>query len=93
MSNPTKGLVYSLLTAIGLLVMGLAVLIWVDSRRVRRYTNEIQDLHYRLDSQEVELRRLRKQLEQTDVSAHVPTLRPKVDSVAAAPKPADDGWD
>jgi Flp pilus assembly protein TadB len=89
MSNPTRGLVYSLLAAISLLVLGLAVLVWVDSRRVRRYTNEIQDLHYRLDSQEVELRRFRKRLAPTDV----PTLTPKPDSLVAAPKQAGDGWD
>lgn len=62
MSNPTKGTVYALLTAIGLLLLAIVVLIWVDSHRVRRYADEIQDLHYRIDSQEVELRRLRRQV-------------------------------
>ena len=61
MSTPTKGTVYALLMAIGLLVLAITVLIWVDGRRVRRYADEIQDLHYRIDSQEVELRRLRRQ--------------------------------
>lgn len=67
MSHPTKGTVYALLAAIGLLLAGLAVLVWVDSRRVSRYADEINALHYRLDSQEVEIRRLRRQT-QADTS-------------------------
>lgn len=77
MSNPTRGTVYALLTAIGLLLLAIVVLVWVDSHRVRRYADEIQDLHYRIDSQEVELRRLRRQTQ---------SAAARTDSVAT------DGW-
>lgn len=69
-----------------MLLAGLAVLVWVDGRRVRRYADEINDLHYRLDSQEVEIRRLRKQAQQ-GASLQADSV-PKPDS---QPKP--DGWD
>ncbi|MEZ0609780.1 hypothetical protein ACAW74_14775 [Fibrella sp. WM1] len=88
MSNPSRSTVYALLVAIGMLLAGMAVLVWVDGRRVRRYADEINDLHYRLDSQEIEIRRLRKQAQQgTSASLQADSL-PQPDGSA---KP--DGWE
>lgn len=88
MSNPSRSTVYALLVAIALLLAGLAVVVWVDSRRVRRYTDEINALHYRLDSQEVEIRRLQKQTQPGRSTAQ------QADSVPNPASPAkSDGWE
>lgn len=59
-----RGLVYSLLLAVGLLLAGLAGLLWVANTRERHYQDELDDLRRSLMSRNAEIKQLRQQIQQ-----------------------------
>lgn len=64
-----RELVYSLLLAIGLLVVGLVALLQVSNTRERRYQDELNDLRRSIILQHAEIQKLRQQLQQATTAA------------------------
>ena len=59
-----RELVYSLLLAIGLLLAGLAALLWVANTREQHYQDELNDLRRSLLIRDMEILQLRRRLQQ-----------------------------
>ncbi|OIN58567.1 hypothetical protein [Arsenicibacter rosenii] len=53
---------YSLLAALGLLLLGLAGLLWISYLREQRYQDEVKSLQFELSRKQDSLQRLQEQL-------------------------------
>jgi cell division protein FtsL len=67
MASGNRGLVWSLITAIIVLLLGLMGLLYVSYSRDQQYQSEIQDLRYKLTEKHNQLELLRNQLPQRPV--------------------------
>jgi cell division protein FtsL len=64
MASGNRGLVWSLITAIIVLLLGLMGLLYVSYSRDQQYQSEIQDLRYKLTEKHNQLESLKNQLPQ-----------------------------
>lgn len=62
MSTSSKRTVYALLIGFGLFMLGGAALLWVDTRRIERHTDELNDLRLHLTGRDHDVELLRRQL-------------------------------
>lgn len=69
MSSVGRGVVWSLLTAIVILLVGLMGLLYISYRRDQRYQSEIESLRLKLREKEVQMDRLRGR-------SQLPTIAP-----------------
>lgn len=84
-----RELVYSLLIAVGLLLVGLVGLLWVSNARERHYQDELDDLHRSLLLRNAEVRQLRRQLQQMAMVPDSSRTGWPNDSVSGFHQPAD----
>lgn len=89
MSTSSKRIVYALLTGFGLFILGGAALLWVDTRRIERHTDEVNDLRLHLTGRDHDVELLRRQLRACcPDSIQTPSVKP----VNVPGSVADDGW-
>ena len=86
----SKKLIYALLIGFGLFLLGGAALLWVDTRRIERHTDELNDLRLHLTGRDHDVELLRQQLRACCPDST--TTKPA--KPANVPEPAtSNGWD
>ncbi|WP_338872560.1 hypothetical protein WBJ53_28270 [Spirosoma sp. SC4-14] len=84
MQATSKGVVYSLLTVVVVLLLGIAALLGVANYRHQRLEDATQDLRRSISQQEGQIRNLQQRLEDCDT---IDTITP-VDTSWGTPPPA-----
>ena len=83
-------IVYALLIGFGLFMIGGAALLWVDTRRIERHTDELKDLRLHLTGRDHDVELLRRQLRACCPDSNI--TKP-VKSVNVTETDINDGWD
>ncbi|GAB3973117.1 hypothetical protein GCM10028806_26430 [Spirosoma terrae] len=74
MQIASKGVIYSLLTAVVVLLVGIAALVSVANYRHQRLEDATQDLRRNLTQQQGQIKNLQQQLEDCDTIKTVPPV-------------------
>ncbi len=87
MFSKKQGIVYSLLVAVLVLLLGLLAILGVNSNRADRFQNEINAIQHEVTAKDQQVKHLQKQLDDCD-SVPIPA-KPQSE---INPSPADTSW-
>lgn len=71
MLSASRGIVYSLLTVVFVLLLGIMALLWVANNRHQRLEDATTDLRRNLGQQESQIRDLQERLEDCDTNVAI----------------------